>query len=177
MVTRAARLALGQGGFTYIGLLIAVAILGLMLTVVGRVWSTSERREREIQLLFVGHEFRNAIAGYFQQGRRYPQTLQDLLGDPDTPIPQRYLRRLYVDPMTGGTDWQLISAPGGGIMGVASASQWKPFKYAHFDPLDEGFADAQCYCAWQFVYVPRNVHRNNSSAAPRTPPIRFSPKR
>jgi len=167
MVSRMAAQLRPQDGFTYIGLLVAVVILGLMLTVVGRVWTTTEQREREIQLLFVGHEFRAAIGGYFAHGRRFPQTLQDLLGDPDSPLPQRYLRRLYVDPMTGTTDWQLIPAPGGGFMGVASTSKLKPIKHANFDPNDDSFADrsVDCYCNWQFVFVPRNIHRNNSPAA------------
>jgi hypothetical protein len=106
-----------QGGFTYLGLLMAVVVMGLMLTIVGRVWSTTEQREREIQLLFAGHQIRNAIAGYFAQRHHYPQTLQDLLGDPDSSLPQRYLRRLYPDPMTGTPEWQQIMAPGGGVMG------------------------------------------------------------
>jgi len=54
-----------QAGFTYIGLLIAVVIMGLMLTVAGRVWSVTEQRERETQLLFAGDAIRMAIAGYF----------------------------------------------------------------------------------------------------------------
>jgi type II secretory pathway pseudopilin PulG len=144
-----------QAGFTYIGLLVAVVLMGLMLTLLSRVWSTTEQRQRETQLLFVGHEFRNALAGYFAHGHRYPQTLQDLLGDSGSALPQRYLRRLYLDPMTGSADWELIPAPGGGIMGVASKSTRAPIKVANFEPLETSFADAECYCAWKFVYVPR----------------------
>jgi type II secretory pathway pseudopilin PulG len=144
-----------QRGFTYIGLLMAVAVIGIMLTIIGRVWSTTEQREREVQLLFAGHEFRNAIASYFAHRHHYPQTLQDLLGDPDSPTPQRYLRRLYPDPITGTPEWQAIPAPGGGIMGVASTSKRVPLKQASFEPRDVSFAAADCYCAWQFVYVPR----------------------
>jgi type II secretory pathway pseudopilin PulG len=148
-----------QRGFTYLGLLMAVVVMGLMLTVVGRVWSTTAQREREKQLLFVGHEFRNAFAGYFAHGRGYPQSLQDLLGDPNSDLPRRYLRRLYPDPMTGSTDWDLITAPGGGIMGIASKSNLVPMKRANFDLPDAAFTEAQCYCAWQFVYVPRRFNR------------------
>jgi type II secretory pathway pseudopilin PulG len=148
-----------QRGFTYIGLLMAVVVMGLMLTLVGRVWSTTARREREEQLLFVGHEFRNAISGYFAHEHHYPQTLAQLLGADDSTLPQRYLRRLYLDPMTRSIDWELLPAPGGGIMGVASKSKLLPLKRANFDLPDASFADADCYCSWQFVYVPRRVHR------------------
>ena len=39
-----------QAGFTYVGLLLAVVVMGLMLTVASRVWSTTEQREREKKL-------------------------------------------------------------------------------------------------------------------------------
>ncbi|MFL6605496.1 MAG: type II secretion system protein [Steroidobacteraceae bacterium] len=148
-----------QRGFTYLGLLMAVAVMGLMLTIVARVWATTEQREREIQLLFAGHQFRDAIAGYFARRHQYPPTLQDLLGDSDSPLPQRYLRRLYLDPMTATPEWHQIAAPGGGIMGVASTSKLTPLKRGNFELRDVTFKDADCYCAWQFLYVPRFTRR------------------
>jgi len=156
-----------QRGFTYLGILFAVVIMGIMLTAAARVWSLTEQRERETQLLFVGHEFRDAIAGYFAKGHNYPQTLQDLLGESDSVLPHRFLRRLYLDPMTGAADWQLIAAPGGGFMGVASSSQGKPIKHTNFLPVDESFVDADCYCGWQFIYQP-HYHRST----PKTTPIK-----
>ena len=89
-----------QGGFTYVGILFAVVIMGLMLTVAARVWTVTEQRERETQLLFVGDEFRRAIAAYYVSGHQYPLSLQVLLADDRSPVPKRYLRRMYVDPMT-----------------------------------------------------------------------------
>jgi type II secretory pathway pseudopilin PulG len=151
-------------GFTYLGILIAVVVLGIMLTAVGRIWSVTEQRERELQLLFVGHEIRMAIAAYYAHGHHYPQGLEDLVSDPQSPIPRRYLRRLYADPMTGAPDWQLLAAPGdAGIMGVASTSKLKPIKRTGFIPADLAFEDADCYCLWQFVYVPRTYRRSGSA--------------
>jgi type II secretory pathway pseudopilin PulG len=145
-----------QAGFTYIGILVTVVILGLLLTAASRVWSLTEQRERETQLLFIGDEFRSAIAGYFAFGHRYPQSLQDLLDDKRSPVPRRYLRRLYRDPMTGDMDWTLLLAPGGGIWGVASKSKRAPIKRAGFKLVDFTFEGADCYCLWQFIYQPRN---------------------
>jgi len=145
-----------EAGFTYIGLLFAVVIMGLMLTAVSRVWSVTEQRERETQLIFVGDAIRMAIAGYYTHGHRYPQSLQDLLADDRSPTPLRYLRRLYFDPMTGAADWTLILAPGdSGIMGIASKSKLTPIKRTGFPPIDASFEDSDCYCAWQFIYLPR----------------------
>jgi type II secretory pathway pseudopilin PulG len=159
-----------QAGFTYVGLLVAVVLVGLMLTAASRVWSVSEQRERETQLLFVGDEIRAAIAMYYAFGHHYPQSLQDLLGDPRSTLPRRYLRRLYRDPMTGDADWTLVPAPGGGIMGVASSSKLTPIKRTGFTQIDMSFENADCYCYWQFVYVPR-YYRTTApkSPAPQSP--------
>jgi type II secretory pathway pseudopilin PulG len=147
-----------QAGFTYLGLLFAIAILGVTLATVGVVWSTQIRRDKEAELLFVGNQYRTAI-GRYAAGGGYPQALADLLEDKRTPVPRRYLRRLYPDPMTGQADWQLITAPNGGIIGVASNSQNKPIKVAGFAPADAAFEKAECYCDWKFVYAPRNQWR------------------
>jgi type II secretory pathway pseudopilin PulG len=149
-----------QRGFTYIGLLVAVVIIGLMLTVASRVWTTTEQRERETQLLFIGHAYRMAIASYFVTGHQFPHTLQDLVQDERFPIPKRHLRRLYPDPVTGKTDWSLILTPSGqGIMGVASSSQATPLKRDGFDLIDQVFKGVDCYCLWRFVYYANRFNR------------------
>jgi type II secretory pathway pseudopilin PulG len=161
-----------QRGFTYVGLLIAIVIMGLMLTVAGRVWSTTEQRERETQLLWVGHAYRMAIASYYASGHAYPATLQNLLLDDRSPVPVRHLRRLYPDPVTGAADWLLIPTPGGnGIMGVASSSQRVPIKRKSFEAVDHSFTDTECYCLWQFVYYPNRFNR----FSPRPPSTGLQP--
>lgn len=155
-----------QAGFTYLGLLVAIVVMGLFLTVAARFWSTTEQRERETQLLFAGHAYRSAIGSYVAHLGHYPLALGDLLGSPDSAVPQRFLRRLYPDPISGTTDWSLIMLPGGnGIMGVASSSAAVPIKHANFDPLDSAFAEATSYGDWQFVYVQRG-YRNGASPKP-----------
>jgi type II secretory pathway pseudopilin PulG len=145
-----------ERGFTYIGLLVAVVIMGLVLTTASRVWTTTEQREREAQLLWVGHAYRLAIGSYYRHGGRLPETLQQLLVDDRSPVPLHHLRQLYPDPMTGQADWTLIhTADGSHIIGIASRSQGAPIKRAGFDIVDAAFADTDCYCAWQFIFVAR----------------------
>jgi type II secretory pathway pseudopilin PulG len=144
-----------QAGFTYLGILAAIILMGLLLTAAARVWTLTEQRERETQLLFVGDSIRMAISAYYAHGHRYPLALQDLLEDKRSPVPVRYLRRLYLDPMTNSADWKLVLAPEGGIKGVYSGSGITPIKRANFPIIDASFADTDCYCAWQFVYEPR----------------------
>jgi type II secretory pathway pseudopilin PulG len=146
-----------ERGFAYIGLLIAIVIIGAALAMVGEVWSTEARREREAELIFRGDAIRSAISDYLLAAGgsiQYPRGLEDLVLDPRFPQVRRHLRRVYADPMTGRADWKLIMAPDGGIMGVASRSQLAPIKQKRFEPIDSAFEDAKCYCDWQFIALP-----------------------
>jgi type II secretory pathway pseudopilin PulG len=158
-----------DAGFTYIGLLIAVVILGIALSAVGTVWHTHAQREREQELLFIGHEFQRAIAAYYRAGggglSRFPQELGDLLEDKRGPQPKHYLRKLYVDPMTGAQDWTILRTDMLGITGIASSSQAAPLKKDGFQADEDAFKDATGYCDWKFVYVPRSARRRAASVS------------
>jgi type II secretory pathway pseudopilin PulG len=110
-----------QAGFTYLGLLILVAILALATSATLTLGSIVQRREAEQRLLEVGAAYRQAIASYLNSSpagdRSYPGSLADLLKDPRYPGVRRHLRQLYPDPITGKAEWGLVPAPGGGIMG------------------------------------------------------------
>ena len=157
----------GSGGFTYIGLLIAVAIMGIMLSAAGPLWSITSKREKEVELIFIGHQVRGAISRYYSAGGfRYPPELADLVSDERSAVPRHFLRQIYRDPMTGQADWQIIRAADGGVMGIASSSKAKTMKRANFEPLEAGFADMECYCDWQFLYEPRRARGRGNPSTP-----------
>jgi len=159
-MSRGERARRRAGGFTYVGLLALVVLIGLMLAAAGEVAATAAQRERETQLLWVGHEYRAAIGRYWSHKRVYPQTLEELLGAaPDALVQVRYLRRLYPDPMTNAVDWVLVPAPNGGFMGVTSSSKRAPLKTGHFDDADQDFANASDYSDWQFTFLPGVLRR------------------
>lgn len=143
-----------QRGFTYLTVLFMVAILAGGLALVGEMWQTSAVREKEAELLFIGHQYRKAIERYYLSGpqRQYPRSLEELLEDPRRPGAERYLRRLYPDPITG-KDWGLVKAPDGGIWGVHSVSEGRPLKSAGFKARDASFQGAQRYTDWKFVHT------------------------
>jgi type II secretory pathway pseudopilin PulG len=144
-----------QRGFTYLTVLFMVAFMGLGLAVTGEVWHTALVRDKEAQLLYTGNQYRRAIQRYYLSGpRQYPRTLEDLLKDPRKPGTERYLRKLYPDPLTGKGEWGLVKAPDGGIMGVYSSSEEKPMKVAGFGFADLGLAGAAKYSDWKFLYDP-----------------------
>ncbi|MBT9456652.1 MAG: type II secretion system protein [Burkholderiaceae bacterium] len=107
-----------QGGFTYIGLLLFVAITGAALAALGQAWTTAVQREKERELEFRGQEIASAIQSYrlaspaqANQPPQYPRSLDDLLVDARGLKPRHHLRRLYPDPLTGKADWVLIPDP------------------------------------------------------------------
>jgi type II secretory pathway pseudopilin PulG len=154
-VTRRQR---SQGGFTYLALLFMIAIMGAVSAVTGVLWSTSQQRAKERQLLFVGNEFRKAIGDYYERSpgavKRYPADLQALLLDERHVGTVRHLRRIYTDPMTLGQEWGLVRAPDGAVMGVYSTSSQSPVK-KRFSEQNAGFDNATAYSDWKFVYIPR----------------------
>ena len=144
-------------GFTYIGLLIFIALMGIALAGTGMVWHTQVRREKERELLFVGDQFRRAIGQYYELSpggdKRFPQSLDDLLLDKRYPATQRYLRRVYRDPITAKAEWGFVTGPGDRIVGVYSLSEDVPLKQAGFPANYEDFEDKERYHEWRFVYV------------------------
>jgi type II secretory pathway pseudopilin PulG len=162
-----------QTGFTYLALLIAVAVGGGVLAAIGEFASHAQQREKEAELLFAGHQYRQAIAGYYERSpggaKQFPQKLEDLLEDKRYPMAQRYLRKLYRDPVMGKAEWGLMEAPGGGIMGVYSLAELKPAKSGGFSREDETFADAATYGDWKFFYTPPNIQNQNDPNAPNAP--------
>ena len=161
-----------QRGFTYLGLLFLVAAIGVGLAAVGTVWHTAVKRERESELLFVGEQYRRAIQSYYDASpgaKRYPRSLEELLLDPRFPNVRRHLRRIYRDPMTGGTQWEIVSTPDGAILGVHSSSRDKPLKSAGFAPQLAAFAQAETYTDWVFAFVPAQGEPLPPGAAPALP--------
>lgn len=142
-------------GFTYLTVLFVVAMLGGGLALVGELWHTAALREKEAELLFVGNQYRKAIERYYLNGpRQYPRALADLLKDPRKPATERYLRRLYADPISGKGEWGLVKAPDGGILGVHSLSEDVPLKSANFRARDSALEGKTKYSDWKFAFTP-----------------------
>lgn len=146
-----------QGGVTYLAVLFFVAASSAMLAATGIIWSHERQRQKEQELLWIGNQFREAIALYYQRTpgavKRYPEKLEDLLEDRRYLTTARYLRQIYRDPMTGNALWRAIPAPGGGVMGVGSLSESRPIKVGNALP-GVAPAGAKSYAEWQFIYVP-----------------------
>jgi type II secretory pathway pseudopilin PulG len=156
------RLALSQNrsGFSYLGVLILVAVMSISLVGTGRYWSTIVKRELEAELLYRGDRIREAIASYYNnppggQNKTSPRQFSDLLKDPRYPNVKRHLRKWYTDPMNRGKDWVYILDASQRLKGVHSAHEGTPLKTGNFPKDYSEFEQAQTYADWTFVFVPK----------------------
>lgn len=142
-------------GFTYIGVLIIVAVMMMALGAASEIWHSVMQREKEQELLFIGHQFRTAIGKYYAlSGSRYPPNLEALLESDNTGAKKaRFLRKLYIDPMTGDNKWGLVTGLDAKVTGIYSLSEEKPFKTSGFIDADIELEKAKTYSDWKFVYI------------------------
>ena len=167
-----------QRGFTYIGVLVILAVMMMALGAASEIWHSVMQREKEQELLFIGHQFRAAIGKYYaQSGNRYPASLEVLLESNDLGVTgagakkSRFLRKLYQDPMTNESNWGLIAGPDKRVQGIYSLSEEKPFKTTGFINADADLELAKKYSDWKFVYVPKQKGQPTGSAANGTLPL------
>ena len=150
----------GSRGFTYVALLIAIAIIGMTAAAALQAGSTLQRREAEQALLVAGADFSAALDSYAKRTPAgqptAPPALASLLRDPRFPGTVRHLRRVPFDPLTGKSEWGLAKTPDGqGIAGVYSLSTARPIKLDGFDARFASFRGATSYADW--VFVPTTV--------------------
>ena len=144
-----------QSGFTYLYVLMLIALIGMGLATAGTLWRTESQRAREAELLFVGAQYRQAIRSYYELDPaqpRLPQSIDDLLEDNRRPDVVRHLRRAYRDPLTGDELVPILARDTQGIVGVVSKATGRPFKTAGFLPENAAFSGAAGYAEWRFVF-------------------------
>lgn len=109
-------------GFTFIEMLIVVAIIGILATIALPSFQLAVAKAKEAALkenLFI---LRDVIDQYFADQELYPPSLEEL-------VEKRYLRRVPVDPITGKSDtWTFVFATDeqgqeNGIVDVHSGSE------------------------------------------------------
>ncbi len=92
-------------------LLLAAGIAISMYMELPRIAFETQRNREEL-LMQRGHEYQRAVGLYLKKNQRYPARIEDL----ESTNNLRFLRRRYVDPMTGKDDWRIIHAGPGGML-------------------------------------------------------------
>lgn len=94
-----------QNGFTFVELMIVMAITALLLSIAVPRYFEGLKRAREAILQDDLATMRKAIDNYYGDKGVYPDTL-------DTLVTQRYLRFIPEDPVTERADtWQVVAPP------------------------------------------------------------------
>lgn len=141
------------GGFTYLGALFLITLVGLGLAGAGQAWSVASKRARERELLWAGTQYARAIQAYYEQSpgvRHHPARLEDLLADQRFPVPRHHLRQLYRDPVSR-QPFVILPGPDGRIAGVRSRSDELPLKQDGFPARWQGFRGMTRYSDWHFM--------------------------
>jgi len=97
-----ARRRISRRGFTFVELMIVMAIIAVLLSVAIPIYNRSIVRAKESVLKNNLFTMRTVIDEYTYDKQKAPQTLQDLVSD-------GYLRQVPIDPMTNSADtWKII---------------------------------------------------------------------
>jgi len=132
-------------GFSYIGLLFVIALMGAAMAAAGTAWRLAAQREQELESMFRGQQIADAIGAWRSAGAAAgaqadpagdagpahaggavaanvagPAQLEDLVEDRRSGVIKRHLRRVYSDPLTGQPDWLLLRNASGVIVGLRS---------------------------------------------------------
>lgn len=168
-------------GFTYLSLIIVVAIIGMVAASAIKLGSVLQRSRAEQELLDIGAAFSDALKSYADatpQGMPpQPPSLKELLKDPRLPGIRRHLRKIFVDPMTGKAEWGLVYfGEKAGVVAVYSLSEARPVKIGNFPTRYSGFEGKTHISEWKFsaekqVHIPSTVSVSQQShSAPLVPP-------
>lgn len=91
----ASRPRLDDGGYIMVVLLIGIAVTAVWMGALLPSWHQQAVRQKEADLIFRGEQYARAIALYYRKNNQTLPTSIDAL------VSQHYLRRKYLDPITG----------------------------------------------------------------------------
>jgi type II secretory pathway pseudopilin PulG len=94
----------GEDGYILITVLFLVALVLIGLAVAAPRMAQSIQRDKEIELVHRGEQYKRAIKLYYRKFGAYPTSIDQLLNTNKI----RFLRKRYTDPITGKDDWRLI---------------------------------------------------------------------
>jgi hypothetical protein len=100
-----------QGGFAMLLVFVMAAAVAIMLyRELPRVAFEAQRNKEQL-LIERGEQYSRAIQLYVRKWKKYPATIDDL----ESTNQVRFLRKRYIDPMSGKSEWRLIKVGPGGV--------------------------------------------------------------
>jgi len=93
-----------EAGYILMAVLFLVALVLLTLAIAAPKMAQSIQRDRELELIHRGEQYKRAIKLYYAKFHAYPSSIDQLVNTNQV----RFLRKRYTDPMTGKDDWKII---------------------------------------------------------------------
>ncbi|MEO8025639.1 MAG: hypothetical protein ABI823_04170, partial [Bryobacteraceae bacterium] len=102
----------GEGGFALLFIFLLAASISIMLYMQMPRVAFESQRDKEQLLVDRGEQYKRAIQLYYVKTKKFPQTIEDL----ENTNSVRFLRRRYIDPMTGKDEWRVIHVNAAGLL-------------------------------------------------------------
>jgi type II secretory pathway pseudopilin PulG len=94
----------GESGYILLGVLILLALFVIAMAVAVPRMAASIQRDREVETMQRGKQYIRAIQLYYRKFNAYPPSIDALVKTNEI----RFLRKRYLDPITGKDDWKTI---------------------------------------------------------------------
>jgi type II secretory pathway pseudopilin PulG len=94
-----------QSGYVLLALMLTMTLILIALSVEAPRIAQQIKREKEEELVHRGKDYATAVKRFVHKsGGRYPVSVEQL----ESTNHIRFLRKKYVDPMTGDSDWKMV---------------------------------------------------------------------
>jgi hypothetical protein len=93
-----------EAGFMLVFAVLLAALMLIALAAAAPVVAKDLRRDKEVESAHRANEYVRAIRLFYRKNKTYPVSIEALENTNNV----RYLRKQYVDPLTGKADWRII---------------------------------------------------------------------
>ncbi|HEX5283911.1 MAG TPA: type II secretion system protein [Bryocella sp.] len=93
-----------ESGFMLVFAILMVALVLIALAVAAPIMAKDLQREKELESQHRAQQYVRAIRLYYRKTKTYPPSIDALEGTNNI----RFLRKQYIDPLTGKNDWRII---------------------------------------------------------------------
>jgi type II secretory pathway pseudopilin PulG len=93
-----------EAGFMLVFVVLLAALMLIALAAAAPIVAKDLQRDKEVESAHRANEYVRAIRVYYRKNKTYPVSIDALQNTNNV----RYLRKQYVDPLTGKADWRII---------------------------------------------------------------------